>query len=69
MRTARRCGWMRAGGRTRARADDAVAAAALREGDRERGKGKKEKNGGAHIWRGKWRASRTGGWEGEFGGA
>jgi hypothetical protein len=29
---------------------------------------KKERNGGAHIWRGKWRASRIGGWEGEFGG-
>jgi hypothetical protein len=26
------------------------------------------KNGGAHIWRGKWRASRKGGWEGKFGG-
>jgi hypothetical protein len=33
------------------------------------GDGKKERNGGAHIWRGKWRASRNGGWEGEFGGA
>jgi hypothetical protein len=29
---------------------------------------KRERNGGAHIWRGKWRASRNGGWEGEFGG-
>jgi hypothetical protein len=29
---------------------------------------KKKRNGGAHIWRGEWRASRNGGWEGEFGG-
>jgi hypothetical protein len=29
---------------------------------------KRERNGGAHIWRWKWRASRNGGWEGEFGG-
>jgi hypothetical protein len=29
---------------------------------------KKERNGGAQIWRGEWRASRNGGWEGEFGG-
>jgi hypothetical protein len=30
--------------------DDVVAAAALREGDREgRRRGKKEKNGGAHV--------------------
>jgi hypothetical protein len=28
---------------------------------------KKERNGGAHIWRGELRASRNGGWEGEFG--
>jgi hypothetical protein len=40
-------------GRARARADDAVAAAALREGDMEgRRRGKKEENGGAHVWRG-----------------
>jgi hypothetical protein len=43
---------MRAGGRAWARADDAVAAAALREGDREGRRGKKEKNGRAHVWRG-----------------
>jgi hypothetical protein len=43
-----------AGGQARARADDAVAVAALREGDSEgRRRGKKEKNGGAHVWRGK----------------
>jgi hypothetical protein len=36
-----------------------------RQGEEE---GKKEKNGGAHVWRG-WRASGNGGWEGEFGGA
>jgi hypothetical protein len=28
--------------------------------------GGKEKNGGSHVWRGEWRASRNGGWEGEF---
>jgi hypothetical protein len=32
------------------------------------GMGKNERNGGGHFWRGKWRASRNGGWEGEFGG-
>jgi hypothetical protein len=33
--------------------------------DRER---KKKENSGSHVWRGKWRASRNGGWEWEFGG-
>jgi hypothetical protein len=23
-------------------------------------------NSGTHVWRGKWRVSRNGGWEGEF---
>jgi hypothetical protein len=27
------------------------------------------RNGGAHLWRGKWRASKNGGWEEKFGGA
>jgi hypothetical protein len=26
----------------------------------------KIKNGGSHVWRGKWRASKNGGWEWEF---
>jgi hypothetical protein len=29
----------------------------------------KKRNDGAHVWRGKWRASKNGGWEGKFGGA
>jgi hypothetical protein len=38
--------------------------------DREEQRGeKKKKNGGTHIWRGGWRASRNGGLEGKFGGA
>jgi hypothetical protein len=32
------------------------------------GEVEKERNGGAHVWRGKWRASKIRGWEGEFGG-
>jgi hypothetical protein len=41
------------------------------EGRRRGGKKikKRNKNGGIHIWRGEWRVSRSGGWEGEFGGA
>jgi hypothetical protein len=35
------------------------------EGGKERGN---RKNGGTHVWRGEWRASRNGGWEGGFGG-
>jgi hypothetical protein len=27
---------------------------------------KRNKNGGTHFWRGGWRASRNGGWKGEF---
>jgi hypothetical protein len=30
---------------------------------------KRNKNGGTHVWRGIWRASKNGGWEGGFGGA
>jgi hypothetical protein len=29
-------------------------------------KKKDNKKGGTHYWRGGWRASRNGGWEGEF---
>jgi hypothetical protein len=38
-----------------------------REVEREKIK-KRNKKGGTHYWRGGWRASRNGGWEGEFGG-
>jgi hypothetical protein len=34
------------------------------EGDR--GSRGENKNGGSHVWRGKWRASKNGRWEGEF---
>jgi hypothetical protein len=34
----------------------------------DRRKETEKKSGGTHVWRRKWRASKNGGWEGEFGG-
>jgi hypothetical protein len=40
-----------------------------REEEEEEERGEKKENGGPTFGGGKWRASRNGGWEGEFGGA